>query len=264
MRKLYVVIFFYLYAIAFASTSIRNFSFIIFGDNRAHSSSSISQPKVFKKMIQEMNCYKDEVAFAINLGDIVRANSSSLIYKLQLNQYLKCINQLYFPVYNVVGNEEISGHKEIENIYKEKLRNTYYSFEYKNCLFIILDTEEIGHEGNIEDKQLLWLEKELQKNASMKFICMHRPLFPVIHKSHMKKENFYQLLTLFKKNGVNAIFAGHDHCFHNSIQDGILQVVSGGGGAPLYDHPSPGIKVHHFCLITITDNNIKVKMIPIR
>jgi len=250
-------------SLVFASQVDRNFSFIIFGDNRQSSSSTISQPEIFKKLIQEVNLHRDEVAFCVNLGDIINGNFHTAIYKLQMDEYLNSINKLKIPIYHVPGNHEIRESLEKEKIYKERIGKIYYSFKYKDCLFIILDTEEIGHEGNIEGNQLLWLEKELHKDASMKFIFLHRPFFPVYHSSKMEREKFNQLLTLFKDNKVNAIFAGHDHFFHKNIHDGILQVISGGAGAPLYTPPPSGIKKHHYCIVTVTGDNMQVKMVPV-
>lgn len=265
MRTIRIVIFFFcMYAsLVFASGVDLNFSFILFGDNRPNKYSGVAQSEIFKKMIQDINYHKDEVAFAVSLGDIIDGNSDMQIYQLQLNEYLKCIKELKVPLHHVPGNHEIRKSPKNETIYKEIIGETYYSFEYEGCLFVILDTEEIGHEGNIEGDQLLWLEKELNKDTSIKLIFLHRPFFPVQRKGTMKKENFNKLLSLFKEHKITAIFAGHDHFFNKNIHNGILQVISGGGGAPLYSAPTSGAKIHHFCIVTISGENVQVKVIPV-
>jgi hypothetical protein len=41
--------------------------------------------------------------------------------------------------------------------------------------------------------------------------------------------------SLFQKHGVKLVFQGHDHLYYRTVRSGITYVVTGGGGAPLYD-----------------------------
>ncbi len=46
-------------------------------------------------------------------------------------------------------------------------------------------------------------------------------------------------MPLFEKEHVTAGFFGHDHNYQHYLKDGIHYVVTGGGGAPLYDVDKP-------------------------
>ena len=47
------------------------------------------------------------------------------------------------------------------------------------------------------------------------------------------------LVPLFEKYHVSAAFFGHDHNYQHYLKNGIHYVISGGGGAPLYDVNKP-------------------------
>ena len=72
------------------------------------------------------------------------------------------------------------------------------------------------------------------------------------------------LQPLFEGNGVQLVFAGHDHTYERTIINGITYVVSGGGGAPLYgleqlkDNPKGLVfrEIYNFVQIDVTANGL--------
>jgi hypothetical protein len=50
---------------------------------------------------------------------------------------------------------------------------------------------------------------------------------------------------MFEKYHVTAAFFGHDHTYQHYLKNGIHYIITGGGGAPLYDvdKPPEGITV---------------------
>jgi hypothetical protein len=62
---------------------------------------------------------------------------------------------------------------------------------------------------------------------------------------------------LFVAHHVDLILAGHDHIYERGLASGLRYVVSGGGGAPLYEikSPLPSARklesVHHFVEVTV-------------
>jgi acid phosphatase type 7 len=93
----------------------------------------------------------------------------------------------------------------------------------------------------------------------------HKAIFSVgdRHGSDMKLQPV--LHPLFKQHGVRLVFQGHDHLYYRTTRDGIVYVVTGGGGAPLYHIVSselqPGDiakRLHHFCVADLFQDEIKV------
>lgn len=68
------------------------------------------------------------------------------------------------------------------NYWKDHIGKTYYSFDYKSCHFIVINTEEQNSpEGaNVAEKLLLdFITKDVQqnKNARHIFVFIHNPLW---------------------------------------------------------------------------------------
>jgi hypothetical protein len=127
---------------------------------------------------------------------------------------------------------------------------TYYAFRAGGILFVILDSEE-GKARIIED-QRSWLEDTLSSSQeTFKFVFVHRPLFPpknslktgrALDKHPIERDDLHRL---FLKTKVKAVFAGDDHRYDRREKDGILYLISGGGGAPLAAFKENGGYFHY-------------------
>jgi hypothetical protein len=102
-------------------------------------------------------------------------------------------------------------------------------------LIVSIDSNaELLPEGPV----LQFLDRALEANrdAKLKLVALHHgPRSSGHHGAHPESE---RLLELAKKHGVHAFLAGHDHVYERVVQDGLTVLVSGGGGAPLYQRES--------------------------
>ena len=79
--------------------------------------------------------------------------------------------QLKLPLYNAVGNHDISG-----NTYQEHYGKTWQAFTWKEDRFILLDSEV--DDSSISGEQLEFLKKELASEPVRRFfIFSHRPIW---------------------------------------------------------------------------------------
>ena len=62
------------------------------------------------------------------------------------------------------------------------------------------------------------------------------------------------------KRKVDAVFAGHEHHYQRKTVDGILHVITGGGGAPLYDREEDG-GFYHFVRVTVDGDRVSAEVI---
>lgn len=134
----------------------------------------------------------------------------------------------------------------------------YYSFDAGPFRFISLNSidEESLKPGGA---QYQWLESQLGGAGGRAIIVfMHYPLFsPGPHGASLGLRE--ALHPLFRRSQVRVVFAGHDHLYYRTVREGILYVVTGGGGAPLYPIVSPSDalpgdvseSVHHAVLIKV-------------
>lgn len=94
------------------------------------------------------------------------------------NLYKEVSGGFDMPVYNTMGNHEIFGwyrdeqeirdHEEYgKRMFENRIGERFYSFDHKGWHFIILDAisraEDGGYFGKVEDEQIEWLKKDLQK-----------------------------------------------------------------------------------------------------
>lgn len=249
-----------------AETS-NEFTFVIFGDFRTLRRDRPYLP-VFKHILNEVNTIAP--SFVISTGDAYYGYGGSFQrFKNEVDYFLSMIKPLSIPFFNVIGNHETGGEVQRESYIKERFKKLYGSFDFGNSHFILLDTDETGKEGTISGEQLKWLRSDLEVNINAEniFIFMHRPLFPVldpelIHgKSFKDKENRDSLHSLFTKNKVRAVFAGHEHLYNDFSKDGVRYVITGGGGSPLYETPQKG-GFFHYLLLEVKGKDITINVLP--
>jgi 3',5'-cyclic AMP phosphodiesterase CpdA len=113
-------------------------------------------------------------------------------------------------------------------------------------------------------KQYQFLKGDLARaSRPFKVFFGHHPAYSSGSHGSTKKMQEY-LQPLFEGNGVQLVFAGHDHTYERTIINVITYVVSGGGGAPLYgleqlkDNPKGLVfrEIYNFVQIDVTANGL--------
>ncbi len=247
-----------------AGITQEDFYFIVMGDNRPSTETPVVS-LLFKELIKYVNWIRPD--FAVNTGDLIYGSGSYDRAKAQYEEFKKVIDECKVPYYTVIGNHDARGRGE--ELYQEILgRPLYYSFNHKGCHFIFLSTEIKGETGGIYGEQLDWLTEDLKanSNATLTFVFLHRPIWPVgphEEDSFQNETNKQIVVSLFKEYGVDYVFAGHEHVFDYSEHDGIVQIITGGAGAPLYADPENG-GVNHLLLVHVTGGNAEITLIRFR
>ena len=227
----------------------KHFSFAVMGDNR-------DGDYILKKIIRNINKDKD-IKFAINNGDLVPDG-----YKKEFRSYLSIINTSNKPVLSIIGNHEISWY-EGETNYEKTFGKTYFSFDYKNSYFIILDSSS---KKGIFNRQYKWLKKELKKSQRYqnRFVFMHVPLYDPrkgkYQKGHSLKKikNADKLNKLFDKYKVTMLFCSHIHLYLRGKWNKTPYIITGGAGAPLKKNG-----FYHYIKVIVNSDYIQYKVIKI-
>lgn len=225
--------------------SFSPFYFVLFGDIQfgmiRNNAGWIEERNLLKTAIEKTN--KLNPPFVIAMGDLSNQTPFS---ETQDRQYqdLKADFALLnnsIDLYVSCGNHDVGNTPTHETLqyFKDNWGDTYYSFIYNNCCFIILNSPifyDDSHVIDLRDKQLQWLETTLQKaedlNIKHKFLFMHHPLFyddiyeeediGVIYlekitkyisknRFHIQKRNRMPIYELMKKYNVKHIFCAHLH-----------------------------------------------------
>ncbi|GMR16634.1 MAG: hypothetical protein BMS9Abin31_0990 [Gammaproteobacteria bacterium] len=99
----------------------------------------------------------------------------------------------------------------------------YYSFDYANIHFVMLDTQDSSLD--IDGKMLSWLKRDLQQTKQQWLITFfhHPPYTKGTHDSDNKSDSGGRLqkvreniLPILERAGVDLVFSGHSHMYERS------------------------------------------------
>ena len=242
------------------------FTFAVFGDNRP-AKADLPIPPVFKQILDEVGAIHP--AFVITTGDLIlgSASDSALVQK-EYDDVVPLVKALGVPVYFAAGNHEIRGAAANEVIYRRLVApKLYYSFNYGNSHFTVLDSDIVGQEHRITGDQLAWFEKDLsaaRPKSKHLFVFLHQPPYPVsLHIGSSldvypaDRDHFQGML---EKYHVDYLICGHEHLYDNSIHNGVREIISGGAGAPLYPSARGG-SFNHYLLVSVDGAKVFVSVV---
>jgi 3',5'-cyclic AMP phosphodiesterase CpdA len=206
------------------------------------------ETELFEKAISQANRLKP--AFVIVCGDMINKPADPQ----QAEELLRIANNLdkEIPLYWVAGNHDVGQQPSEETLewYRNTFGKDWYSFNVGGCKFLVVNSTIIVSPDKVRqetEKQWAWLNDELKKtnneNRIHTIVFQHHPLFL---KDPQEQDNYFNFpgelrstyLTLYKENGVAAVFAGHYH--RNSYaKDGDMEMITSGPvGKPLGQDPS--------------------------
>ncbi len=239
------------YSVLPTPTKEQPFVFVVMGDSK------LGCRQAHCKIVRELEKHPAELY--IHLGDLVRTGDNTAdwgdFFRIEKNLLAAT------PIAPVLGNHDqsIAGFFEKIFLLPQVTGGThrYFSFNYGNSLFIVLDGVGAILTG---DTQLCFLERALQQakvdEVEHIFVAVHSPLYSS-GKHGADPGHRAALLPLLEKYGVTAVFSGHDHHYERSKpQNGVVHFVSGGAGAELTPvnqqaHAARVLLGFHFLKITV-------------
>jgi len=225
-----------------------SFTFVAFGDNQGNDT-------IFLDLIDKVN-QEEDLAFAVHLGDMVINGTPK-----EFDHYLKLISKLKLKTYAVPGNHDVVvGNR----VFKKYFGPLYYSFDHKNAHFVVLNN---SFKPSFDAKQFAWLKQDLaQADKEHIFVFMHRPTFDPteIYKNYMMsgRKVTEELMRVCEKYKVDYVIAGHLHGYARTKRKGVVYLISGGAGGPLY-LPKDFGGFHHYVRIEVDGSKIKDKVIKL-
>ena len=260
MRKTIIItaIFFLLATPCFA-----DFRFAVIGDTRANKEEGINI-EIMKIVLEKIK--SEKVDFIIVVGDLITGSAKSRVHMNRLKKWKGIIERYGIPSYIVVGNHEVESELS-ENIVRlvfempgngpDGLKELVYSFDHKNVHFIVLDTDVFNNFHKIGGQQLEWLKEDLEKNKERNiFVFGHEPAYPAYGHIGSSLDKYVsdrdELWGVFRQYNIRAYFCGHEHLYSSSVHDGIYQIITGGGGAPLAAPEKGGF--YNFVIVDVKSN----------
>jgi hypothetical protein len=245
-------------------------TFLAFGDS---GTGSAEQFAVADQMAQ------DDADFVLHLGDILYPDGGA-------GNIVPEYNRLFFEPYrNMLDTRcmfPAPGNHDRHDFFKPYretfitpnnglplIGELYYSFEWANAKFIMLDSTYLFRYPL--GPQMTWLMRELTTNTKKWLIVyLHHPLYS--GGSHGDDATMIAGMgPIFEHNGVDLVLSGHEHNYERTVpmkqfnQDpaypGLTYLVSGGGGTNIRTftgspNTAVGVSAHHYVKITIQGDTL--------
>jgi len=171
-------------------------------------------------------------------------------WKVDVFNYTKSLTN-HIPLFTALGNHDAEIAKsyyangvtaynsEVSMPTSDPGGETYYSFDYGDAHFVMLDGTYTGgmssdtkdnNKGTIDSTQLAWLQNDLQATTKKwKFVIGHFLIYgsdDVGYLDVWRLSNYAEVAQVLKDNGVIAYFNGHRHVYNRYVKDGIFYVTA--------------------------------------
>ncbi|BED92908.1 MAG: metallophosphoesterase [Candidatus Paraimprobicoccus trichonymphae] len=204
---------------------LNNFRFIVLADSQAMTKTDYD---IFLKVFSNSITRIKNPEFVAHLGDFVDDGNNENYWEWILNSKIWAENILIPLSGNHEARKILLSDKKIENsilrhFYLTDLSNqdlttgAYYSYVYKNVLFIILNTNNLDLiNNNLSKEQYDWILK-VSKREDVKFKIVFTHKSPYSNGPHYKnldvKEIGKQLIDLCYEFDIDLVISGHDHVY---------------------------------------------------
>jgi len=158
------------------------------------------------------------------------------------------------PFFTLIGNHDVSTQIS-EEVWKQRHGPLWYSFDYGNSHFVMLDAMEMDVGPNIGPDQLAWLRADLtQSNAEHVFVFLHKPFWTDT------TSNWEEVHAVLREYPTRAVFCGHVHRYMRfEPRDGIEYLIIGGAG-PREDDLVTG-SFSHYVLVQVAGDEVRMAVI---
>jgi hypothetical protein len=210
------------------------FQFLLYGDTR-------TRHDVHRRVVIEILKHQSP-DFILQSGDMVEDGNDSSLWPIFFDIEHDLLRQTVF--YPALGNHERDT-RYFQGFFQHN--TPYYSFDWGNGHFIVIDSDIANVSASQRERdafwaeQTRWLEDDLasHQGADYRFVIAHHPSFTAVARRQGDNPHMTALVPMFEQYHVSAAMFGHDHNYQHYLKNGIHYVISGGGGAPLYDVSKP-------------------------
>ncbi len=232
--------------------------------------------------VDSLHAHGEMVAAVINTGDLVNDGR----YPAHWRRFLK-INQPLtsrVPYFAVAGNHERTD--TVLGVANWRMATglpvggdrLYYCFDSADgwVRFIALDSNPMtdpGHYWSREvqikysNEEIGWMVARIKEHQGPVFVFMHHPPFSVgFHHAEWQADSVLRnrrerMMKALHEAGIGVLATGHEHDYERALftwPDAVLiDIVSGGGGAPLHAIPPPATSARLFAEYKVAGSVVK-------
>ena len=230
------------------------FTFAVMGDNR-------SGDRVFAKVVAQLVARAP--LFVMGVGDAIAHTGDREAWA----HFRELASPITVPIFLAPGNHDIDGAKSVQvwrDVNDLPGNELFYSFTVGRNLFVVLNSHDPSAEQRIPAEQLSWLAGTLDPTKyDHQFVFLHHPPFlwkgathegEALDRYPAERDRLHALLAEKK---ATIVFAGHEHTYRRMRKDGVVYVVTGGAGSPLYGKGS----FNHGIVLRVDGPRVEAKVI---
>jgi len=260
------------------------FTFIAYGDIRFTDPSDTEASNATLRTALVERIAQEKPEFLVLTGDLVMRGDDLKDWDA-FDQETKPLRNANLEIFPALGNHDLEGSeaKALANYFQRfphLQQRRWYSVRYGNCYLLILDSESDVLRGSV---QWRWLEAQLDQlpeEIDFVFVVLHHPPFTRSSKhapdgGHSARGQEKRLGRMIegRAKGMRAqviVIAGHIHNYERYERNGLMYVVTGGGGAEpylpkrfpkdFYTQPGP---TYHYCKLTIDQQKLRFEMVKL-
>lgn len=249
---------------SFHTAQGHDFKALIFPDSQS------SDYSVWAATAQPAWQRNQDAQFFINMGDLVDNGQDHY----QWNAWFDVVGDMIarIPVVPLLGNHETYDKDwkvrmpeaylhlfALPRIDREKYQNQFYSFDYGDVHFVVLNTQSqelADFEPSLDEDEVAWFKEDMAKTTKKwKIVLMHKdPLqYGFANRPEPREEGFSPegrlWMPLFDQYGVDAVLSAHLHTYRDRghirnfqrDESGLLYLITGVAGNVQY----PGLWKQH-------------------
>ncbi len=215
------------------------YSFAVIGDSHG-------DPQVYTALLDSI--VADGNSFVLHLGNLVENGTAA-----EFQRWRETMADYSLPFYLVPGDRDASEGSLAEYLAFTGVPGEHYSFDRGLVHFAMVDS----HRGYLTAEESAWLEADLAGTQQpVKIVALHYPPFDPRGSDDIMTRGNETFLSLMKKYGVQYVFAGHIHAYDQVSRDGVIYIISGGGGAPLHRSEEQG-GFYHYVQVTVDGTDVR-------
>lgn len=190
----------------------------------------------------------------LHVGDTVGDGSVDEQWGEQLFEPLRPLGH-HVPTYIAIGNHEANDPQFFEvvsyppSVPGEPGAESTYAFAFGNAFFLVVDTNQLFHDVDLGGGEVLEtplssfiksaLASDAARTARWRFALGHEPAITEswspgacgAYDGNLHVRDW--LFPLLERHRFHAYFAGHTHAYERGTLDGVVHVITGGGGGGL-------------------------------
>jgi hypothetical protein len=257
------------------------FTFVAYGDIRFTdpTNTGVSDPEARRALVRRIAELKP--AFVTITGDLVLKGANSAdwdVWQVETKPW----RDAGIQVFPVLGNHDLSGDPQAANFFAHvpELKNRrWYSVRAGNALLLMLNSNSDAPDGEQWD----WFAQQIAAvpdDVDFVVVSMHHPPYTrssplTVGGGHSARPNEEKLARVLEQQQETMrarimVLAGHVHNYERYEHNGVMYIVTGGGGATPYKisrspqdpYHEPG-PAYHFMRFSVDGHVLHAEMVKL-